>query len=339
MNVLITNNSEDKLSSLDIDIIKHITGSYDVKELVDMFSTFFYNKIIIDITSINNNKDIATFKTLSEGLDTDKLILFLPEGSEFCTTDFLSQLISVGIYNFTTNLDGVKYLIKNSNTYKDVSHIQKLESTGATPTETATTAIDTSSAVNNQLPNLVTIGIKNATSHAGATTLTYLLIKELSSIYGRERVLGIEIDKDDFKYFNVKNMVSTTGGNLRQLITSASEARIIVIDLNKSNDLSMCNKVIYLLEPSTLQLNKMIDRNKFALDKLKNEIVVLNKSLLTNKDVSDFESESGLRILYNLPPLNDRQKNDAINDFLAKINLTQGTDVTKSNKIFGLFRR
>ena len=115
MNVLITNDAEEKLSSLDIDIIKHITGTYDVKELVDMFSTFFYNKIIIDITSLNNNKDINTFKSLSEGLDTEKLILFLPEKTDFCTTDFLSKLISVGIYNFTTNLDGVKYLLKNSN--------------------------------------------------------------------------------------------------------------------------------------------------------------------------------------------------------------------------------
>ena len=339
MNILITNAAEDKLSSLDIDIIKHITGTYNVNELVDMFSTFFYNKIVIDITAINNNKDVNTFKSLSEGLDTDKLILFLPEGSEFCTTEFLSNLISVGIYNFTTNLDGVKYLIKNSNSYKDVAHIQKLESTGAKPVDTATSAIDMSSSVSD-LPNLVTIGIKNATSHAGSTTLTYLLVKELSSIYGKDKVLGIEVDKDDFKYFNAKNLVSTSSNNLRQLITSASEVKIIIIDLNKSTDVSMCNKVVYLLEPSTLQLNRMIDRNKMVLDKLKNELVVLNRSLLSDKDVSDFESESGLRILYNLPPLNDRKRNDAIYDFLVKLNLVNNSNSgDKSSKIFGLFRR
>lgn len=339
MNILITNAAEDKLSSLDIDIIKHITGTYNVNELVDMFSTFFYNKIVIDITAINNNKDVNTFKSLSEGLDTDKLILFLPEGSEFCTTEFLSNLISVGIYNFTTNLDGVKYLIKNSNSYKDVAHIQKLESTGAKPVDTATSAIDMSSSVSD-LPNLVTIGIKNATSHAGSTTLTYLLVKELSSIYGKDKVLGIEVDKDDFKYFNAKNLVSTSSNNLRQLITSASEVKIIIIDLNKSTDVSMCNKVVYLLEPSTLQLNRMIDRNKMVLDKLKNELVVLNRSLLSDKDVSDFESESGLRILYNLPPLNDRKRNDVIYDFLVKLNLVNNSNSgDKSSKIFGLFRR
>ena len=287
MNILITNAAEDKLSSLDIDIIKHITGTYNVNELVDMFSTFFYNKIVIDIT----------------------------------------------------DLDGVKYLIKNSNSYKDVAHIQKLESTGAKPVDTATSAIDMSSSVSD-LPNLVTIGIKNATSHAGSTTLTYLLVKELSSIYGKDKVLGIEVDKDDFKYFNAKNLVSTSSNNLRQLITSASEVKIIIIDLNKSTDVSMCNKVVYLLEPSTLQLNRMIDRNKMVLDKLKNELVVLNRSLLSDKDVSDFESESGLRILYNLPPLNDRKRNDVIYDFLVKLNLVNNSNSgDKSSKIFGLFRR
>jgi len=336
LNILITNTSEEKLSSLDIDIIKHISGTYEVKEIVDMFSTFFYNKIIIDITAINNNKNIETFKALSEGVDADKIILYLPEGSEYCTSEFLSNLISVGIYNFTTNLEGIKYLIKNSNSYKDVAHIQKIESTGARPTDSATSAIVS----NDKLTHLITVGIKNATSHAGATTLTYLLTKELSSIYGRDKVLGIEVDKDDFKYFNIKNLVSTGSNNLRQLISSATEAKIIIIDLNKFNDVSMCDKVLYLVEPSTLQLNKMIDRNKFVLDKLKNELVVLNKSLLSNKDLSDFENESGIRIIYNLPPLNDRIKNDVIYDFLVKIGLVSSkNDSNKSNKIFGLFRR
>lgn len=338
MNVLITNNSEETLSSLDIDIIKHIVGTYNVKELVDMFSTFFYNKMIIDITAINNNKDSNTFKLLAEGLDTDKIILFLPEGSEFCTTDFLSNLVSVGIYNFTTNLDGVKYLVKNSNSYKDVAHIQKLESTGAKPTETASTVINQASNINDDF-NTITIGIKNATAHAGATTLIYMMTKELNSIYGKEKVLAVEVERDDFKYFNLKNMVSTNSNNLRQAIANTSGVKIVLIDLNKSNDFSMCNKVLYLLEPSILPLNKMISLNKFALDKLKNEIVILNKSLLSNKDVTDFEFESGIKAFYNMPPLNDRNKNEPIVDFLKKIALIQDNGSSGSNKIFGLFRR
>ena len=338
MNVLITNNSEAKLSSLDIDIIKHITGTYSVKEIVDMFSTFFYNKMIIDITAINNNKDVNTYKSLSEGLDPDKLIIFIPEGSEFCTTDFLSNLISVGIYNFTTNLDGVKYLIKNSNSYKDVSHIQKIESTGATPTGTATSAIE-NTAPTTELTSMI-IGVKNATMHAGATSLIYMMTKELSSIYGKDKVLAIEVDKDDFKYFSLKNMVTVNSKDLRQFIGEKENVKVLLIDLNKSTDYSMCNKIIYLLEPSTLQLNKMIDKNREILDKLKADRVVLNKSLLSNKDVSDLESESGLKIFYNIPPLNDRKRNDTIVDFLSRLGIIKNSNTSdKSNKIFGLFRR
>ncbi|MBQ6477667.1 MAG: hypothetical protein IJI43_04470 [Bacilli bacterium] len=339
MNVLITNNSEAKLSSLDIDIIKHITGTYSVKEIVDMFSTFFYNKMIIDVTALNNNKEIETFRSLAEGLDPDKLIIFLPEGSDFCTTSFLSNLISAGIYNFTTNLDGVKYLIKKSNTYKDVSHIQKLESTGATPTEKATSVVESSVSASANLAS-TTIGIKNATLHAGATSLIYMMTKELSAIFGKDKVLAVEVDRDDFRYFSLKNMVSVSSNDLRQYISEKNKVKIILIDLNKCNDYSMCNKIVYLLEPSTLQLNKMIDKNNFVLDKLKTEHVVLNKSLLSNKDVSDLESESGLKILYNIPPLNDRKRNDTIVDFLSRLGIIRSSnDSDKANKIFGLFRR
>ena len=37
MNILITNTLDKELSSLDIDIIKHISGTYSTKEIVDMF--------------------------------------------------------------------------------------------------------------------------------------------------------------------------------------------------------------------------------------------------------------------------------------------------------------
>ena len=39
------------------------------------------------------------------------------------------------------------------------------------------------------------IGIKGLTDHAGATTLIYMLKKQLSEHY---RVLGLELDKNDF---------------------------------------------------------------------------------------------------------------------------------------------
>ena len=102
----------------------------------------------------------------------------------------------------------------------------------------------------------------------------------------------------------------------------------------------MCSEVIYLLEPSTIKLNKLIKRNKIVFQQLQNKKVVLNKSLLTSKDVSDFESEAGIRIYYNMPPLDERKRNGIVNDFLVKVGLIGGSnDRNGGNKIFGLFRR
>ena len=112
MNVVIANSQQNILSNLDIDIIKSITGTYEASEIVEMFKSFFYNKMVLDVTAIKNYEDIRSYQTLAMGLDVEKIIFFLPENSNLCTSNFLSKLISVGIYNFTTNLDGIKYLIK-----------------------------------------------------------------------------------------------------------------------------------------------------------------------------------------------------------------------------------
>ena len=57
---------------------------------------------------------------------------------------------------------------------------------------------------------------------------------------------------------------------------------------------------------------------------LKDKKVILNQSLLSAKDVNDFEYESGLRILYNMPPLDERSNNmQALNEFLVKLGFTR----------------
>jgi hypothetical protein len=83
----------------------------------------------------------------------------------------------------------------------------------------------------------------------------------------------------------------------------------------------------------------MIDRHRTLLDKLRSERVMLNNSLLSNKDVNDLEYESGLKFFYNMPPLNDRKNNEIIVDFLGRINLVQRPSSNEDKSIFGLFRR
>lgn len=337
MNVIVTNQKRSELSTLDIDIIKSISGVYEANEIVEMFKNFFYSKMILDVTAIKNYNDIRSYQTIATGLEAEKIIFYLPEGSELCTSNFLANLVRMGIYNFTTNIEGVKYLLRKSNTHKDVAHIEQLGgggdvAVGNTPMATLTKRVINGSTI---------IGIRNVTPEAGATTLIYMLKKELNATIGNN-VVAIEIDKNDFQFFNDKTMISTSSSELRSTLDKYRSADIILIDLNDSQDDNMCADVFYLLEPSTLKLNRLIKRNRNILTKLKDKKVILNKSLLTNKDVSDFEYESNLKIFFNMPPLNDRKRNAVLTDFLSRVGLLEKEDSTKkdnNSRIFGLFRR
>ena len=57
MNVIVANEQQEQLSNLDIDIIKNITGVYDVSEIVEMFKNFFYSKMILDVTALKDYSD------------------------------------------------------------------------------------------------------------------------------------------------------------------------------------------------------------------------------------------------------------------------------------------
>lgn len=337
MNVIVANEQQNQLSELDVDIIKSISGSYEASELVEMFKNFFYSKMILDVTAIKQYKDLKTYETLIQGLDAEKIIFLLPEGSSLCTPNFLGHLISIGIYNFTTNLNGIKYLIKKSNTLKDVEHIRKMASM-ETSSETGASVANVSTKVKD---GTTIIGVKNITDEAGATTLIFMLKKELVLTYGTDNVIAIEIDKNDFSLFNDKNMISVKSSDISRVLDNNTDKSIVLVDLNKTTDDSFCGEVLYLLEPSTIKLNRLIRRNKMVFSKLTDKKVVLNKSLLLNNDVFDFEKEAGIKVFYNMPPLDERKRNAVINDFLSRLGLFSDMDKANnnSNKIFGLFRR
>lgn len=338
MNVIVTNEQQQKLAVLDVDIIKNIQGSYTAFEIVEMFKDFFYDKMILDVTSVKDYNNIQSYQVLAKGLGPDKLILFLPEGTSLCTPQFLAQLVTLGFYNFTTNTDGVKYLLKTPNTLKDVEHIQKMGGGGAIrdpnrQPDKQEARRDASFAMN------AIIGIKNATEHAGSTTLTYMMKKELNAIYG-EKVIAMEINKKDFPVFNEKNMLSVNPDSIRATIEKYRGRAILLVDIADYDDLTMCTDVIYLVEPSTIKLNKLIKTNRSIFNRLKHKKVVLNKSLLNNKDLSEFEYEAGLKVFFNMPPLNERKRNEEVVDLLRKIGLvTEKPTEKKESKVFGLFRR
>ena len=339
MNVIIANERQDELSNLDIDIIKTMSGSFNVEEIIEMFKNFFYNKMILDVTAMRQYSEIETYKTLVNGLDASKIIFLLPEGSSLCTPHFLAQLISIGIYNFTTNMNGIKYLIKKPNTLQDVEHIQKMDVAKKEENE----IVSVSERVNN---GLTILGFRNVTEHAGSTTFIYLLKKELATFYGKDRVKAIEINRNDFMFFNDKDMISATEGEIRSLISKISNTDILLIDLNNSAEDDFCGDIIYLLEPSTIKLNKLVRKNSDIFKKISNCKVILNMSMLLSNDVSDFESEAGIKVFYNMPPLDERKRNAIINDFLSRLevfknrkNNSNSNNNSNSTKIFGLFRK
>ncbi len=339
MNVTIGNEQQNLLSNLDIDIIKSITGTYSAPELVEIFKNFFFNKIILDVTALKNYNDINTYKALASGIDPDKIVCFVPEKSSLCTSGFFSALVSVGIYNFTTNIEGVKYLAKHSNTLEDVKQFQRVQPTYNNvepPAEVKPNLVQTTSSLS---LNCKIIGVKSITSGAGSTTFIYMLKKELAKSYNTG-IIAVEIDKSDLKAFGDKDMYSTSDEHIKEFLNNNKSANIILVDLNNSKNDYLCNDVIYLLEPSIIKLNKLLRYGPIALKNLKNKKVVLNKSLLSPQDVFDFEYESGLKIFYNMPPLNERKQNAIMGEFLSKLGLINSRPRSNnSGRVFGLFRR
>ena len=350
MNVIVANEQQGQVAGLDIDVIKSITGSYSPNELVEMFKNFFYSKMVLDVTSIKNYTDIQSYKILSQGLDVEKIVFFIPEGSSLCTPNFLAKLVTLGIYNFTTNIDGVKYLLKKSNTYSDVAQIQQMGGGVIEEPTPSTNEDDDSSGEGGQehvqaqvqqgaLARTIKVGIRNVTDHAGATSLIYMFKKELVSVFGENKVVAIEVNKNDFQFYNDKAMISSNTQDLRNVIERYNGVSVILIDLNDFEDNTVCDEVLYLLEPGTLKLNKLVRKNKHVFAKIKDKKVILNQSLLSSKDVNELEYEAGIKVFFNLPPINDRKKNDIITELLAKVGIIQFTKGNDSGKIFGLFRR
>ena len=117
MNVIISNRYSEMLTNLNIDIIKNVRGEYEPEVIIANFENFFFNKMILDITAVIGYKNIATIQKLASGLDMNKVIVLLDDSPEVNSPSYLSGLVSMGIYNFTRNIDSIEYLINNPNYY------------------------------------------------------------------------------------------------------------------------------------------------------------------------------------------------------------------------------
>ncbi len=331
MNVIVSNKYQNMLATLDIDVIKSINGEFDVEELANIFTNFYFNKMIIDITAIKGYQNIKNIQKLSVNFDPSKIILLLDDSAMVNSGAYLSGLVSMGIYNFTRNTNAIKFLIDNPNSYKDVAQYHNLNGDVTNDKLEYDTFTGTGSG------GLKIVGFKNVTSHAGSTTLVYMLKRHLEVAYN---VVAIEVDNEDFKYLNDKSLKSSSAADLSFNISNNPDAEVILIDLNESNQENLCNEVIYLIEPGLIKLNKLIRKDKEAFEKLKDKKIVLNKSVLTPKDISDFERESDSKVFFNIPYLDDKKEHEQIlDDFLVALGFSRLNSSNSSKaKIFNIFK-
>lgn len=322
MDTVISNKYSSVLNELDIEVSKKLEGEYTVDEIISQFKNFFFNKMFLDITAIKDYKDLTNLQKLSMSIDMDKVILLLDKDDSISDSEqFLAKLVNMGIYNFTKDQNNLMYLYTNPNIYRDVAYLQKID-TG----ENNNTTTDSSHSVSNKR----IIGIKNITDSAGATSLIYMLKKVLSSYYS---VMALEVDKRDLTYFKDKDTLTVKDDEINNIINKYNSIDIFLLDLNKSNKDYLCTDVLYLVEPSILKLNKLAIINPKIINDIKGKKVVLNKSLLSESEIADFEVETRIKVYYNIPPLNDKKDNsDILSPLLKKLGYIKKSEETKKKK-------
>ena len=160
------------------------------------------------------------------------------------------------------------------------------------------------------------IGFKNITLHAGSTTLIYMLQK--AAMENNKDVLSIEVNQNDFKLFRNSKMLSVKESDILDTINFAKES-FIFVDLNDCVDDSFCNEIIYLVEPSTIKLNKLMMNDKTIFNSLKEKKVILNQSMLNSSDIPILEKEAGIKFFFNIGSMNDRISNSVIHELLDKL--------------------
>lgn len=335
MNLVIKNQNYKILDNLTVDIIKTMTGEFSKENLEMELVNFVYNRAIIDITAISNYFDIQSVLNFLSFFDKDKVIILLNESDLTNSKSYLGKLVENGYYNFTKNAAGINYLIDNPNDLSKVAsytepdnNVNNLNNFNS-PAPSQMTAAQYQKNTNQKV-----IGIQNITEHAGATTLMYMMVKQLSQSC---RVKGFELLKQDSIYFRENNIkFATSLEDLKIKIKECLEEKIIIVDLNGLDGNEICDEILYLIEPGIIRLNKLIKKDPNVSEKLINGKVILNRSSIKDDELSSFEYETKIRVFYNLVNFNDRKERIQVIDvLLTKLGLQK---MSSNGGIFGIFK-
>ena len=316
MNVVTANECKSIIDRLDIDIIKRIDGQFELRELLSKFVNLYFNKMIIDITSIANYTDLETIKQLAESVDPSRVILLLNTDPVVNSSVYMSKLVELGFYNFTRNYEGIKFLYSTPNSLENVKHLILTEEQVRHQME----AMVQSSAPVAENTGRRVIGLQNLTMHAGATSLVNMMVRQLND--GGYTAVGLEMFKQDLMFYHDSNLSACMNKmDLENKLRLYTDVSAIIIDLNEFGEAEKyCDEVLYLIEPSYIKLTKLLKKNRNAFLEHKGDKIVLNMSFVNDQEVPDFEYETKLKIFDNLPPMNDRNRDlDQVNELLGKL--------------------
>ncbi|MBR6072894.1 MAG: hypothetical protein IKP76_01055 [Bacilli bacterium] len=322
MNIVTANKNKAIIDKLEIDIIKRVDGEFEVRDLLSKFVNLYFNKIILDITSIKNYEDVNNLIDLSKAIDPNRIIILLDETPTVNSKLYLSTLVKNGIYNFTRNYEGITYLYEHPAKLEDVQYLmlsEEEEDKEKIAIEQAQNPEQNQDAI--QTKERMIIGISNLTNHAGASSLTNMMVRQLNN-HGYDAV-GFEMFKQDLMFYHDdEHYISILSKlELENKLKLYEGKNCIVIDLNDFTEADKyCDVTLYLIEPSYIMLTKLLRKNKNAFLDHKDDLIVLNKSFVNEQEIPDFEYETKSKIFFNLPPLNDRNVDlDEINQLLSKL--------------------
>ena len=344
MNVIVSNEKRNELNNLNIDIIKSVEGIFSVEELIGMFTNFFFNKMILDITSVKDYNDYSNIKKLFTNIDSSKVIVYLNDLTN--NKEYISDIITLGVYNFTDRYDDIMELFNNPKNYNDVKNLQISKSNYDINKQ-----IDEELGINKEkeftfqdfiLPgeydgNKKIIGVVNLTEHAGATTLVVQMIKQLNIKYS---AIGIEMNKQDFIYFKTPNIYSCMSKvEVLRKIKEHKDCDAVIVDLNNFDYREFCTDVIYLIEPGTIKITKLLNRNGKAFQELSGEKIVLNRTNMDDGQVSEFEVETKLKIFSVVSNFRDNlDRVISVDKLLINLGYSKMGDNIKKRGFFSKFK-
>lgn len=300
MNVIVANKYRNELKNIGIDVSGVIEGTFNSFQIVSAFRNYYYERIILDITSINGYENISTLinelKNIFSILDPNKTILLIENTPEFNNNTLKNYLVDLKIYNYAFDLNEVIELYNNRREYDQVKDLN------------VETSINSKSRI---------IGIKNATDGAGATTLSYMMMKELSKKYS---VKCLEIDKDDFKYFEDQNMKSINSNAFINEVSSEPFPDVILVDQNNYENDLVIKETIFLVEPSTIKLNKALDLNPNLINTLRDKKVVFNRTSISLPKLVSLQEQYNLKVFDIIRNVNEKDKiNPQVINLLTKL--------------------